>query len=150
DVTLPGSKSLTNRFLVLAALANGPSLLRRPLRSRDTLLMAQALRDLGAEVEDAVALGATAPDWVVTPATLDGGAHIECGLAGTVMRFLPPVAALSRGLVTFDGDQQARVRPMGPVLEALRVLGAQVEDEARGTLPFTVHGTGQMPGGSVT
>jgi 3-phosphoshikimate 1-carboxyvinyltransferase len=150
DVSLPGSKSLTNRFLVLAALANGPSLLRRPLRSRDTLLMAQALRDLGAGVDDTTAHGSATPDWVVTPATLGGGAHIECGLAGTVMRFLPPVAALANGLVTFDGDVQARVRPMGPVLDALRVLGAQVEDDGRGTLPFTVHGTGRMPGGSVT
>jgi 3-phosphoshikimate 1-carboxyvinyltransferase len=150
EVTLPGSKSLTNRFLVLAALANGPSLLRRPLRSRDTLLMAQALRELGAVVEDAPAHESPTPDWVVTPATLRGGAHIECGLAGTVMRFLPPVAALAHGLVTFDGDVQARVRPMGPVLDSLRVLGAQVEDDRRGTLPFTVHGTGRMPGGSVT
>jgi 3-phosphoshikimate 1-carboxyvinyltransferase len=150
DVTLPGSKSLTNRFLVLAALANGPSLLRRPLRSRDTLLMAQALRELGAGVDDATAHESATPDWVVTPSALGRGAHIECGLAGTVMRFLPPVAALANGLVTFDGDLQARVRPMGPVLDALRVLGAQVEDEGRGTLPFTVHGTGRMPGGSVT
>jgi 3-phosphoshikimate 1-carboxyvinyltransferase len=150
DVTLPGSKSLTNRFLVLAALANGQSLLRRPLRSRDTMLMAQALRDLGARVDDASAHESATPDWIVTPATLAGGAQIQCGLAGTVMRFLPPVAALANGPVTFDGDPQARVRPMGPVLEALRVLGAQVEDEGRGTLPFTVHGTGRMPGGSVT
>jgi 3-phosphoshikimate 1-carboxyvinyltransferase len=150
DVTLPGSKSLTNRFLVLAALANGPSRLRRPLRSRDTLLMAQALRDLGAGVDDATGHGALVPDWVVTPATLNRGAHVDCGLAGTVMRFLPPVAALADGLVTFDGDVQARVRPMGPVLTALRDLGATVEDEGRGTLPFTVHGTGRMPGGTVT
>ena len=150
DVTLPGSKSLTNRFLVLAALANSPSRLRRPLRSRDTLLMAQALRDLGAGVDDATAHSDLAPDWVVTPATLNRGAHVDCGLAGTVMRFLPPVAALAHGLVTFDGDVQARVRPMGPVLTALRDLGATVEDEGRGTLPFTVHGTGRMPGGTVT
>jgi 3-phosphoshikimate 1-carboxyvinyltransferase len=149
-VALPGSKSLTNRFLVLAALANGPSLLRRPLRSRDTLLMAQALRDLGAGVEDTTAHGSTTPDWVVTPATLGGGASIQCGLAGTVMRFLPPVAALANGPVTFDGDAQARLRPMGPVLDALRVLGARVDDGGRGTLPFTDHGTGRMPGGSVT
>ncbi|NYG06099.1 3-phosphoshikimate 1-carboxyvinyltransferase [Phycicoccus badiiscoriae] len=150
DVTLPGSKSLTNRFLVLAALANGPSLLRRPLRSRDTLLMAQALRQLGAGVDDVSSPGSSTPDWVVTPSALDRGAQIDCGLAGTVMRFLPPVAALAQGLVTFDGDLQARVRPMGPVLAALRILGAQVEDEGRGTLPFTVHGAGRMPGGSVT
>ncbi|GAA2159100.1 3-phosphoshikimate 1-carboxyvinyltransferase [Pedococcus bigeumensis] len=150
EVALPGSKSLTNRFLVLAALANSPSRLRRPLRSRDTLLMAQALRDLGAGVDDATGHGALAPDWVVTPATLNRGVDVDCGLAGTVMRFLPPVAALADGLVTFDGDVQARVRPMGPVLAALRVLGATVEDEGRGTLPFTVHGTGSVPGGDVT
>ncbi len=150
EVALPGSKSLTNRFLVLAALANGPSLLRRPLRSRDTLLMAQALRDLGAGVDDATAHGGSAPDWVVTPATLRGDADIRCGLAGTVMRFLPPVAALAQGTVSFDGDPQARVRPMGPVLAALRVLGAQIDDAGRNTLPFAVHGSGAMTGGSVT
>jgi 3-phosphoshikimate 1-carboxyvinyltransferase len=152
EVALPGSKSLTNRYLVLAALANSSSLLRRPLRSRDTELMAQALRALGAGVEDGTAdlsAGRSGADWIVTPASLRGDAAIDCGLAGTVMRFLPPVAALCRGPVRFDGDAQARVRPMGPVLEALRALGARVTDEGRGTLPFTVEGTGRMPGGSV-
>ncbi|MGA8978959.1 MAG: 3-phosphoshikimate 1-carboxyvinyltransferase, partial [Pedococcus sp.] len=150
DVVLPGSKSLTNRFLVLAALANGPSLLRRPLRSRDTLLMAQALRQLGAGIDDTTAHSGQLPDWVVTPATLRGDTHVDCGLAGTVMRFLPPVAALATGPVTFDGDAQARVRPMGPVLDALRALGADLDDGGRGTLPFTVRGRAGMPGGTVT
>jgi 3-phosphoshikimate 1-carboxyvinyltransferase len=148
-VHLPGSKSLTNRYLVLAALANGTSRLRRPLRSRDTLLMAQALRVLGAGVDDATAEQGAPPDWIVTPATLRGGGRVDCGLAGTVMRFLPPVAALCDGPVEFDGDPQARVRPMGPLLEALRTLGAHVDDGGRGTLPFTI-GAGRMPGGRVT
>ncbi|WP_270888444.1 3-phosphoshikimate 1-carboxyvinyltransferase [Pedococcus sp. 5OH_020] len=152
DVVLPGSKSLTNRFLVLAALANAPSLLRGPLRSRDTLLMAQGLRQLGAGVED-VASPPSQPsqttDWLVTPAALQGGGHVDCGLAGTVMRFLPPVAALAQGPVTFDGDPGARVRPMGPVLDALRRLGGDLDDGGRGVLPFTVRGHGKLPGGSV-
>ena len=150
DVTLPGSKSLTNRFLVLAALASGQSRLRRPLRSRDTLLMAEALRTLGAGVDDATADASGTADWIITPASERGGGTVDCGLAGTVMRFLPPVAALCSGPVAFDGDEQARVRPMGPVLEALRALGASIDDDGRGTLPFTVNGTGGMPGGTVT
>jgi 3-phosphoshikimate 1-carboxyvinyltransferase len=152
EVALPGSKSLTNRYLVLAALANGISRLRRPLLSRDTLLMAHALRALGTTIED-VPGDHTAPagttDWIVTPATLAGGSEVDCGLAGTVMRFLPPVAALASGPVSFDGDAQARVRPMAPVLGALRTLGASVDDGGRGTLPFVVHGAGRMPGGEV-
>ncbi|MGO4340523.1 3-phosphoshikimate 1-carboxyvinyltransferase [Pedococcus sp. 2YAF34] len=150
EVHLPGSKSLTNRFLVLAALANGPSLLRRPLRSRDTLLMAQALRQLGAGVEDTTTHPGLRPDWLVTPASLRGGGAVDCGLAGTVMRFLPPVAALASGTVDFDGDAQARVRPMGPVLDALRALGVDLDDGGRGTLPFTVRGQGHVRGGAVT
>ncbi len=152
-VTLPGSKSLTNRFLVLAALANDRSRLRGPLRSRDTLLMAQALRTFGVGVDDVAVDGPGSPattDWLVTPGQLTGDVSIDVGLAGTVMRFLPPVAALARGPVRFDGDPQARVRPMGPVLQALRDLGVAVEDDGRGTLPLTVAGTGSVRGGSVT
>ncbi len=148
-VTLPGSKSLTNRFLVIAALGSGISRLRRPLRSRDTELMAQALRQLGAGIDDATATVGTVPDWIVTPAALRGGRPIDCGLAGTVMRFLPPVAALCREPVPFDGDEQARVRPMSAVLDALRDLGVRVEDEGSGTLPFVVHGQGSVRGGRV-
>ena len=149
-VALPGSKSLTNRYLVLAALANGTSRLRRPLRSRDTVLMAQALRSLGAGVEDLDGDDPESADWLVTPATLRGDTTVDCGLAGTVMRFLPPVAALVDGRVSFDGDPHARNRPMAPVVDALRTLGARIEDDGRGRLPFTVVGAGGLPGGTVT
>jgi 3-phosphoshikimate 1-carboxyvinyltransferase len=146
-VEVPGSKSLTNRYLVLAALADGPGRLRGALRSRDTLLMARALRDLGARIDDDPA----APgDWVVTPGTARGPVTVDCGLAGTVMRFLPAVAALADGPVRFDGDAHARVRPMGPVLRALRDLDVEVVEHGEpGHLPFTVSGTGAVAGGTV-
>ena len=149
-VALPGSKSLTNRFLVLAALANGPSRLRRPLRSRDTMLMAAALRALGASVTDLPGDDRDCEDWLITPATLCGATSVDCGLAGTVMRFLPPVAALANGPVSFYGDARAARRPMAPVIDSLRALGARINDDGRGTLPFTVEGSGRMPGGPVT
>jgi 3-phosphoshikimate 1-carboxyvinyltransferase len=149
-VALPGSKSLTNRYLVLAALASGPSRLRRPLRSRDTLLMAAALRSLGASVTDLPGGDPACDDWLIAPASLSGATAVDCGLAGTVMRFLPPVAALADGPVAFDGDAHARNRPMAPVIDALRTLGARINDNGRGTLPFTVEGSGRMPGGPVT
>lgn len=148
-VEVPGSKSLTNRYLVLAALADGPGRLRGALASRDTVLMAQALEQLGAVVHR------DGPDWSVDPLVGRGSTadrtpvQIDCGLAGTVMRFLPPVAALLGRPVRFDGDEQARVRPMGPVLQALRDLGAEVDDDGRGTLPFTVTGPGTVDGGLV-
>ena len=149
-MALPGSKSLTNRYLVLAALANGPSRLRRPLRSRDTMLMAAALRSLGASVTDLPGDDPDCDDWLITPASLTGSTSVDCGLAGTVMRFLPPVAALADGPVTFYGDARAGRRPMAPVIDALRALGAKISDDGRGTLPFTVDGSGRMPGGPVT
>ncbi len=142
-VRLPGSKSLTNRALVLAAISDGPSTVARALRSRDSLLMAAALTALGSTVDT------EGPDWRVTPGPLRGPAHIDCGLAGTVMRFVPPVAALAAGPVTFDGDPHARTRPMAEVLRGLRGLGVDVDDESRGTLPFTVRGRGSVPGGPV-
>jgi 3-phosphoshikimate 1-carboxyvinyltransferase len=141
-IRLPGSKSMTNRALLLAALADGESALHRPLIARDTMLMAQALRSLGVAVErsgDAV---------TVRPAPLRGPATVDCGLAGTVMRFVPPVAALATGVVDFDGDPRARVRPMGEVLTALRALGADVDGGAA-SLPFSIRGTGRVRGGSV-
>jgi 3-phosphoshikimate 1-carboxyvinyltransferase len=144
-VALPGSKSVTNRALVLAALADGPGTVRRPLHARDTTLMAEALAKLGTGMtRDA------AGDWQVTPGTLRGGTQIDVGLAGTVMRFLPPLAALADGPVTFDGDPRARERPLGPVVEALRALGLVVDDGGRGSLPITVHGRGHLRGGEVT
>ena len=149
-VTLPGSKSLTNRYLVLAALADDTSRLRRPLRSRDTLLMAQALRALGATITDVPVTDGVDADWIIEPGPVQGGARIDCGLAGTVMRFLPAVAALADSPVHFDGDAHARVRPMSGLLNALRELGAVVTDEGRGTLPFSVSGGPGLRGGSVT
>jgi 3-phosphoshikimate 1-carboxyvinyltransferase len=142
-VVIPGSKSMTNRALVLAALASASTTLRSPLRARDTQLMAAAIVALGAHVE------ADGADWIVTPGPFAGPAAVDCGLAGTVMRFVPPVAALGSGEVTFDGDPRARERPMGPVLDALRQLGVLVEDQGRGTLPFTVDGRGGVRGGTV-
>jgi 3-phosphoshikimate 1-carboxyvinyltransferase len=142
NVELPGSKSLTNRALVLAALSDGPSVVRRALRSRDTELMAAALSTLGSTVIT------SDDDWLVFPSLLRGGA-VDCGLAGTVMRFVPPLAALAKGEVTFDGDPHARTRPMAAVLDALRTLGVRIEDGDRGTLPFTVSGSGRVRGGTV-
>ncbi len=145
-VSLPGSKSLTNRALVLASLADGPSVVRRALRSRDTLLMARALGDLGAVVETG------GDDWAVTPAQAGGAGRdvdVDCGLAGTVMRFVPPVAALTSGTTTFDGDPHMRSRPIGEVLGALRALGVAVVDDGRGALPFRIDGTGSVRGGTV-
>lgn len=142
-VTVPGSKSLTNRALILAALAtgNGTSTISGALRSRDTDLMIGALRTLGVAVDgvdtDLTVSGAIAPA---------AGATIDCGLAGTVLRFVPPVAALSTATVVFDGDEQARARPIAPLLAALRGLGVDVDGER---LPFSVRGSGSVAGGSV-
>lgn len=150
--SVPGSKSLTNRYLVLAALADDESLLRAPLRSRDTLLMAEALRGLGVRIDDVESGSPEGADWHVVPGALRAPAHVDCGLAGTVMRFLPPVAALADGPVTFDGDPHARNRPMAPVLKALDDLGVSVEDttgDVATSLPFTVRGHGGLRGGRV-
>jgi 3-phosphoshikimate 1-carboxyvinyltransferase len=141
-VPVPGSKSITNRVLVLAALADGPSTVHAPLRSRDTVLMAAALSSLGVGITDREDGG-----WDVMPGLLRGPADVDCGLAGTVMRFLPPAAALAEGGIRFDGDPHARTRPMSTVLGALRSLGVEIEGDA---LPFTLHGTGSVPGGEVT
>ena len=149
-LSLPGSKSLTNRELVLAALADSPSLLRSPLHSRDSDLMVAALRQLGTTIESVDGDGEYGSDLRITPAELFGSTTIDCGLAGTVMRFLPPVAALALGPTTFDGDAGARRRPMATTISSLRSLGADINDDGRGALPFTVHGTGGLDGGEVT
>ena len=140
DLTLPGSKSLTNRALVLASLATGRSVVRRALRSRDTSLMAGALAALGATIDT------SGDDWTVTPGPSAVDASVDCGLAGTVTRFVPPLAGLARGDVAFDGDPHMRNRPVGEVLAALRALGVRIDGER---LPFVVHGTGAVPGGQV-
>jgi 3-phosphoshikimate 1-carboxyvinyltransferase len=148
-MSLPGSKSLTNRELVLSALASGPSLLRRPLHSRDSELMVQAMRALGTQIDEVPGDGEFGPDLLVTPGELTGGRPIDCGLAGTLMRFLPPVAALALGPVEFDGDASARRRPMRTMIAALRALGVDVSDDGRGTLPFGLWGTGSVAGGEL-
>ena len=144
-VELPGSKSMTNRALVLAALATGPGTVVRPLRSRDTLLMADALRGIGVGIVEE-----PSGEWRVMPRPLTGPAQVDVGLAGTVMRFFPPVAALAKGPVDIDGDPRARERPMGPIIGALRDLGVVIDDQGRDALPFTVRGTGAVAGGTVT
>jgi 3-phosphoshikimate 1-carboxyvinyltransferase len=152
-VTVPGSKSLTNRYLVLAALANGPSRLRAPLHSRDSALMVEALRRLGATITEVPGDGQYGPDLEVTPidpAAAASETAIDCGLAGTVMRFVPPLAALRNGASVFDGDPHARQRPMGTIIEALRTLGVDVsamDGKAPSSLPFKVSGTGSVRGG---
>ncbi|MBT2489336.1 3-phosphoshikimate 1-carboxyvinyltransferase [Streptomyces sp. ISL-96] len=156
-VTVPGSKSVTNRALVLAALAAEPGWLRHPLRSRDTLLMADALRAMGVGIEETVSSSSSATGeldgsgeaWRVIPAGLHGPATVDVGNAGTVMRFLPPVAALADGDIRFDGDPRSYERPLGAVIEALRTLGARIDDDSRGALPLTVHGSGALDGGAV-
>ncbi|MDN6387302.1 MAG: 3-phosphoshikimate 1-carboxyvinyltransferase, partial [Corynebacterium sp.] len=143
-VSVPGSKSITNRALVLAALADAPSVIGGALRSRDTDLMADALRAMGATVT------ADGDTFTVVPGGLHG-AELACGLAGTVLRFLPPVAALADGEVLFTADDAAQKRPMGATLESLVALGADVTgsgDPAR-PLPFRVSGHGGLRGGVV-
>ncbi|MCX6396421.1 MAG: 3-phosphoshikimate 1-carboxyvinyltransferase [Propionibacteriales bacterium] len=143
-VELPGSKSLTNRELVLASLAQGPGDVRRALRSRDTELMASALSALGSPVD------VHGPDWHVSPGIdrAAAPAEVDCGLAGTVMRFVPPLAALRNGPTAFDGDPHARTRPMAQILTALRGLGVEVRSKTD-ALPFTVTGAGSIAGGTV-
>jgi 3-phosphoshikimate 1-carboxyvinyltransferase len=133
-VIVPGSKSETNRALVLAALASGPSVIRNGLAARDTVLMRDGLREFGVSIIE------NGDQWqIVPPASFRGGGSIDCGLAGTVMRFLPPLALLADSPVHFDGDEQAYARPMAPLLDALAALGATVTSDG-GTLPFIVAG----------
>ncbi len=147
-VHLPGSKSHTNRYLVLAALAGSPTIIDNPLQARDTTLMVQALQQLGADI------ATTNPgSWIVTAHPAVGGDHqpqrslkeIDCGLAGTVMRFGLVVAALTPGQWRFDGDTSARLRPLAPLVRALRHLGVDLSGDH---LPVTLAG-GRHRGGVV-
>ena len=147
-VRVPGSKSATNRALVLAALSTGPSTIRQALAARDTRLMAEALTCLGVAVEETGRDSVGNVDWAVTPGPLHGPAAIDVGLAGTVMRFVPPLASLATGRVDFDGDPRARERPLGPMLDSLRALGVTISD-AQGYLPMSIEGSGSVRGGSV-
>ena len=164
-IWLPASKSITNRALVLAALSDRPARIANPLRARDTLLAAAALRAMGTKVADdpdeaAVSIsgsisGSTSGStsgWLVTAGQPPAGSRVtvDVGNAGTVMRFLPAVAALTSATVRFDGDERIRQRPVGPILAALRDLGARIDDDGRAAAPFTVLGQGRVRGGAVT
>ena len=150
-IDLPGSKSMMARALILAALASTPTLIKRPLLSRDSELMRDGLRSLGVRIEE------SADTWRVVPARLsdsDTGdstreVRIDVGNAGTVMRFLPALAAMSKGEFFFDGDERSHDRPIAPLLKALEGLGVKVEHDGRYTLPFTIHGRGELRGGEV-
>ena len=152
SVVIPGSKSVTNRALILAAQANSPSLLRRPLVSRDSQLMVAGIKSLGTGIEERVVdvNGVQELHWRITPARLIGGAKIDVGNAGTVMRFLPPLAALAQGDVAFDGDPRSYERPLGPVIQALEELGISINHENRYSLPLTLQGNGSIKGGKLS
>ena len=152
SVVIPGSKSVTNRALILAAQAKSPSTLRRPLVSRDSELMVAGLKALGIGIEEATVVvdGIEELQWIVTPAPMHGGVRVDVGNAGTVMRFLPPLAALATGEVIFDGDPRSYERPLGPVIKALEELGVSIDHEDRYSLPLKLHGTGKISGGEIT
>jgi 3-phosphoshikimate 1-carboxyvinyltransferase len=146
-VNIPGSKSATNRALILAALATTPSRIRKPLSSRDTDLMVKGLQSLGCKIEQVETDQGF--DYQVIPGKLTGPTQIDVGNAGTVMRFLPPIAALATGLIHFDGDERSHQRPIAPVLSALEQLGVSVEHNNKYKLPITINGAGKIKGGTV-
>ncbi len=150
-VAMPGSKSLTNRKLVLAALADAPSTLSSPLHSDDSARMIEALRTLGVEIDEVPGNGPFGPDLHITPpAAFSGDVTIDCGQAGTVMRFVAPLAGLARGDVTLTAHASALHRPMGEMIKALRTIGADIDDGGSWSLPFTVRGRGHIRGGEVS
>ena len=152
SVVIPGSKSVTNRALILAAQAKTPSILRRPLISRDSELMVAGLKALGIGIEETTTVvdGDEELQWIVSPAPMRGGVRVDVGNAGTVMRFLPPLAALATGEVVFDGDPRSYERPLGPVIRALEELGVSIDHEDRYSLPLKLNGTGKIDGGEIT
>ena len=146
-ITIPGSKSATNRALILAAIAKTPSRLRKPLSSRDADLMVKGLQSLGCKIDEIkTELGF---DYQITPQKLSGPTQIDVGNAGTVMRFLPPIASLATGLVHFDGDARSHERPLEPVIKALEKLGASIKHGNKYRLPLTINGSGEIKGGEV-
>lgn len=147
-ISIPGSKSVTNRALILAALADSPSTLRKPLHSRDSSLMIAGLKALGCGIEKPSGNSSDGA-LIITPAPFMGPASVDVGNAGTVMRFLPPVAALTTGLVHFDGDPRSHERPLGPVIKALEELGVTIEHGNRYSLPMTINGSGKLRGGVI-
>ena len=143
-IEIPGSKSATNRALILAALSSSPSTLRKPLHSRDSSLMVAGLRALGTEISEG-----QNGDLTINPKKLSGPAKVDVGNAGTVMRFLPPVAALATGAISFDGDPRSHERPLGPIIAALENLGVQIEHGGRYSLPLQIKATGELIGGEI-
>ncbi|MFS0852459.1 3-phosphoshikimate 1-carboxyvinyltransferase [Microbacterium sp. 179-I 3D4 NHS] len=148
-VTIPGSKSLTNRELLIAAIADGPGRLISPLHSDDSRRMVDALRALGIGIEEVDGAGEFGPDLVITPSRLAGGVTIDCGQAGTVMRFIAPLAGLAAADVHLTAHETALHRPMGGLISALRDLGVDIDDEGTWALPFTIRGHGRIRGGRV-
>jgi len=146
-ITIPGSKSATNRALILASIAQTPSRLRKPLSSRDTDLMVKGLISLGISIEKIITTEGF--DYEINPSKLTGPIQIDVGNAGTVMRFLPPIAALANGLIHFDGDARSHERPLGPVIKALEQLGVIIEHNNKYQLPLTINGSGKVRGGVV-
>jgi len=146
-ITIPGSKSVTNRALILAALAKTPSRLRKPLSSRDTDLMVKGLQSLGISITTIKTNEGF--DYEVVPNKMFGPASIDVGNAGTVMRFLPPIAALAQGLIHFDGDSRSHERPLAPVIKALEQLGVIIDHNNKYRLPLTINGSGKITGGEV-
>ena len=146
-VSVPGSKSATNRALILAAISKTPSVLRKPLFSRDTDLMVKGLKSLGCKIAEIKT--SEGFDYHVTPQQLTGPTQIDVGNAGTVMRFLPPIAAMATGLIYFDGDARSHERPLEPVIKALEQLGVSIEHGNKYRLPLTLNGSGRVKGGEV-
>ena len=149
ELTIPGAKSLTTRELIIAAIADGPGRLIAPLHSDDSQRMIEALRALGVGVEEVDGGHEFGPDLVVTPAKLHGGVTIDCGQAGTVMRFISPLAGLAENDVHLTAHETALHRPMGGLISALRDLGVDIDDEGTWALPFTIRGHGRIRGGRV-
>ena len=144
QVRIPGSKSVTNRALILASLATTPSTIRKPLISRDSELMSAGLSALG------ISITGSDEAWQITPAPLRGPARVDVGNAGTVMRFLPPLAAFAQGDISFDGDPRSYERPLGPVIKALEELGIEIEHGGRYSLPMVIRARGKVKGGALT
>lgn len=139
QIRIPGSKSQTNRAFVLAALANSESIIDNALMARDTELMLNAIKKLGAKIthgENRI--------FIEPGLTSESEVSIDVGLAGTVMRFIPPLAALTHSLVKFDGDEAARVRPMKIMLDGLTDLGVEIIRKNEGFLPFEINGHGHI------
>jgi 3-phosphoshikimate 1-carboxyvinyltransferase len=110
--------------------------------------MVKGLRALGIKIDESIDNNGD-EIWTVTPAPLFGPASIDVGNAGTVMRFLPPLAALARGLINFDGDPRSHERPLGPVISALEELGVSIDHKNRFALPLTINGSGSIKGGII-